>query len=314
MFKDVEELRKLIREGKSNEEIINNQLKYLNSDEYKKNKLKTEKEDGSDIITFHEGFIDSNMSVSFSGGMLFDILYTFDDNSIYETIIDLIRDNMDKKGFSINHMMRIIREYFEVNDNSKYKKLYDMFKEVCPSDPYFGRRTLPYILMNYNYSNFDGDITEFGKAYLYNILYNETHKERYRELSEKYIESIGFDEMDEAADIYIPISTIKGAGIAACTEYAILEQNILSFLGYDVYMLGGNLKMQNNRVEAHTFNAIKNNENDYEIIDTAQVVRQKIDNISSVEDLKNLSNVKAINGFKEEIYYSSSKRKKNYFY
>ena len=34
MFKNTKELRNLIKQGKSNEEIIKEQLEYLNSDEY----------------------------------------------------------------------------------------------------------------------------------------------------------------------------------------------------------------------------------------------------------------------------------------
>ena len=34
MFKNVEELRDLIKQGKTNEEIIKSQIEYLNSDNY----------------------------------------------------------------------------------------------------------------------------------------------------------------------------------------------------------------------------------------------------------------------------------------
>lgn len=40
-FKNVEELRELIKLGWSNEEIIKSRLAYLNSEEYKKNRLET---------------------------------------------------------------------------------------------------------------------------------------------------------------------------------------------------------------------------------------------------------------------------------
>ncbi len=87
---------------------------------------------------------------------------------------------MYKKGFSINYMMRIIRNYFSIKDESQYEEFYDFYKEKLPNQPYFLRENLPYIIMNYKYSNFDGDITEFGKAYLYNITFCNTKDEKNR--------------------------------------------------------------------------------------------------------------------------------------
>ena len=309
MFRNAEELRTLIKQGKSNEEIIEKQLKYLNSEEYLKDKLDTIKENDTDMIIFHHGYIKPDMKISFRGNMVTDISYKFDDIEVYNIVIDLIRNNMDKKGFSINYMMRIIRNYFAISDDSQYKELLDFYKEKLPNDPYFARERLPYILMYYQHSNFDGDITEFGKAYLYNIAYQQTKNESYREMSEKYRASIDWNAIDEIGDIELPISSIKGAGIAACTEFAILEQNILSFMGYDVYMLGGMLKKSNGGEEAHNFNVIRKNDSQFEIIDTAQVVRQIIDGISNAQDLTNLEEIKSINGYGEEVYYSSGSQR-----
>ena len=245
MFKNVEELRSLIRQGKTNEEIIKSQIEYLNSANYCISKHETIKENDTDMIIFHEGFINNNMAVSFKGNRVTDIVYYFDDTEIYDIVINLIRDNMDKKGFSINHMMRIIRDYFSINEDSPYKPLYDFYREKIPNQPYFLRENLPYILRDYKCSNFDGDITEFGKAYLYNIAFHSTKDEKYKQESERYRNSIDWDKLDEIGDIRLNLSDIKGSGLAACTEYAFLEQNILSFLGYEVYMVGGKLKNEN---------------------------------------------------------------------
>ena len=303
MFKNVEELRNLISQGKTNDEIIKSQIEYLNSANYCISKHETIKENDTDMIIFHEGFINHNMTVSFTGNRLMDIVYYFDDTEIYDIVINLIRDNMDKKGFSINHMMRIIRNYFSINGDSPYKPLYDFYREKLPNQPYFLRENLPYILMNYKCSNFDGDITEFGKAYLYNIAYKSTKDEKYKQESERYRNSIDWDKLDEIGDIRLNLSDIKGAGLAACTEYAFLEQNILSFLGYEVYMVGGKLKNENGKEEAHNFNVIKTTNGNFEIIDTAQVVKCVLPNVHTSEELIGLKDIEAINGNNQKVYY-----------
>ena len=310
MFKNVEELRELIKQGKKNEEIIQGQLAYLNSEEYKSTKRKTIKENDTDIIIFHEGYINPDMRIAFLGNRVTDIVYYHNDNEIYDIVINLIRNNMDKKGFSINCMMRIIRDYFYSNANSPYKDLYDFYKAALPNDPRFLRENLPYILTNYKFSNWDGDITEFGKAYLYNIAYNRTGNEKYKEISEKYSKSLDWDKLDEIGDIELNLSEIKGAGLAACTEYAFLEQNILSFLGFDTYMVGGKILNQNGREEAHNFNVLRKNDGKFAIVDTAQIVKQVLPEISSPEELINLENIEAINGNGNKItYYIGSPKK-----
>ena len=303
MFKNVEELRNLIRQGKTNEEIIKSQIEYLNSDKYGSSRHETIKEKDTDIIIFHEGFINKNMNVSFTGNRIVDIIYYHDDTEIYDIVINLIRDNMDKKGFSINHMMRIIRNYFSINEDSPYKQLYDFYKEKLPNQPFFMREHLPYIITNYKCSNFDGDIIEFGKAYLYNIAFHSTNDEKYKQESERYRNSIDWDKLDEIGDIRLNLSDIKGAGLAACTEYAFLEQNILSFLGYEVYMVGGKLKKENGKEEAHNFNVIKKTNGNFEIIDTAQVVKCVLPNIHTPEELIGLKDIEAISGYNQKVYY-----------
>lgn len=310
MFKNAEELRELIRQGKTNQEIINAQLAYLKSDEYRSTKRETLKENETDMIIFHEGYINPEMRVAFVGNMVTDILYYHDDNEIYNIVIDLIRNNMDKKGFSINYMMRIIRDYFYSNEKSPYKDLYDFYKEVIPNNPHFLRENLPYILTNYKCSNWQGNITEFGKAYLYNIIYKTTGNEDYKEMSEIYNKSLDWDKLDEIGDIELNLSEIKGAGLAACTEYAFLEQNILSFMGFDTYMVGGKIINENGRDEAHNFNVVKKSDGTFEIIDTAQITKQPLPNISSPEELIDLENIEAKNGNGKTIYYYIGSQKK----
>ena len=309
MFKNVEELRNLIRQGKTNEEIIKAQIEYLNSADYGVSRRKTIKENETDMIIFHEGYIDRNMNVSFTGNRIVDIIYYHDDTEIYSIVIDLIRKNMDKPGFGIRSMMRIIRDYFSISEDSPYKELYDFYKKMLPNQPYFLREHLPYILSNYKCSNFDGDFTEFGKAYLYNIAYHSTKKDEYKDASERYRNSLDFDKLDKMGDIRLNLSEIKGAGLAACTEYAFLEQNILSFLGFEVYMVGGKIKRENGQEEAHNFNVVRRSDGIFEIIDTAQVVRLELPTVHDPEQLIGLKDIEATNGYGHKIsYYIGSQK------
>lgn len=60
MFKNVEELRNLIKQVKTNEEIIKSQIEYLNSDNYCISKHETIKENDTYVIIFRQGFINQN--------------------------------------------------------------------------------------------------------------------------------------------------------------------------------------------------------------------------------------------------------------
>lgn len=91
MFKNVEALRDLIKQGKTNEEIIKSQIEYLNSDNYCISKHETIKENDTDMIIFHEGFINKNMDVSFTENRIIDIVYYHDNTEIYDAIINLSR-------------------------------------------------------------------------------------------------------------------------------------------------------------------------------------------------------------------------------
>ena len=207
------------------------------------------------------------MRIAFVGKKVTDIAYYHNDNEIYDIVINLVRNNIDKKGFNFNCMMRIIRDYFSIKANSPYKDLY-------------------------------------------NVAYRTTRSEKYKEISEKYFKSIAWNKLDEIGDVELNLSEIKGAGLAACTEYAFLEQNILSFLGFDTYMVGGKILNQNGRKEAHNFNVVRKGDGKFEIIDTAQIARQVLPEISSPEELINLENIEAINGNGNKItYYIGSLKK-----
>lgn len=68
------------------------------------------------------------------------------------------------------------------------------------------------------------------------------------------------------------LSQFKGKGNALCSEYSIMAQNILSFFGITSYLVIGKIKTGDFDEEAHAFNLISINNNDY-LIDFSNYVR-----------------------------------------
>lgn len=307
MFENLEELKAEILQGKRNEEIIKERLDYLNSQEYKSKRSPTVKRPGTAQVLFYDGFISPEEGISFNGGRISDCLYRMDDITIYEKLIDLVRNNMDKSGFNFKRLIQIVRDYFKIDENSIYYELSEYLKSINPNNPYFAREIMPYIINEYINSNFEGSLKDFGIGYLHHWV-----NKRYQydvpdidELDEKYFKSVDWKKLD--GDTELPISAIKGAGIAACTEYSILTQNSLAFLGYDTYLLGGQLAV-GDREEEHNFNIRKTPNGKYEIIDSAQLVCGRIENASSVDDIRNLENlvVKRFSKDETEVSYTSA--------
>lgn len=290
MFNNLEELKDEILQGKTNEEIIQERLAHLTSPEYKSKRLPTVKRNNTDQVLFYDGFISPEEVISFNAGRISDCLYRMDDITIYEKLIDLVRNNMDKSGFNFKFLIRMVREYFQIDKNSRYYELSEYLKSFNPKNPYFAREKMPYIIAEYVNSNFDGSLKEFGLGHLHHWV-----AKRYKydvpdidELDKKYFESVDWEKLD--GDIELPISEIKGAGIAACTEYSILTQNSLAFLGYDTYLLGGHLAV-GDREEEHNFNIRRTPDGKYQIIDSAQFVSGRVENASSVDDIRNIQNL-----------------------
>lgn len=68
------------------------------------------------------------------------------------------------------------------------------------------------------------------------------------------------------------LSQFKGKGNALCTEYSIMAQNLLSVFGITSYLVIGKIKTGDNEEDAHAFNLISVNDNDY-LIDFSNYVR-----------------------------------------
>lgn len=306
IFRNIEELRELIKSGMSNEEIIKNRLAYLNSEKYKQSKLETKYIDGTNQVYFHEGFINKDMLIAADGGDIIDqTLYSIDDIDLYSDLIDIVRKNIDKKGFPLKIILKKVYEYFQIDDNSQYKDLIDYFKENFPNDPYFSRTWMPYIINYYNHSTFKGNITEFGKAFVFQKFGPPQTKTKYKQEIENFNNSIDWNYHDKNPDPIFKISQLKGAGFGACTEKSMLLCNCLAFLGYDSYVLGGKITKSNNEDEDHNFVVVKNTKGKYIIVDAALYSITPLENINSSSDLLYLQDIEAVSGTGKNISYYS---------
>lgn len=281
MFENFEELKELIRQGKTNEEIIEGRLKWLQSQEYESAKMPSITQDN--CVYFYNGFMNDEV-VSFDpSDRLFNISYMVDGSQlkdVYFQILDVIRNNMDR-GFPIDGLFDAIKKYFEIDKNSPYYELDQFYKKLYPKNPYKLRETLGYIMSLYSHSSFKGSIAEFGKLYAFTSLYQNTRDEIYREAYDAFFNVVDNDFYDYTREDTIPLIQTKGSGIAACTECSILSQNCLSFFGFNTYMLGGHLN-SNGKVEPHNFNLVIKEDGNAFIVDSSQLTMIPVGAIEDV--------------------------------
>lgn len=302
MFNNIDELRDLIKQGKNNEEIIRERLIYLNSEEYKKNRRDKIKKINSNIIDFYDGFIPCEEQITFSAKVS-DIIYSMDLVDIYDELVNLIRNNMDKSGISIRDIINIVNDYYKYDEkNAQYKDVIELLKENNHNTQQirkYLRESLPEVLKCKEHSSFDGSLSDFIKAY--------SHYDSYKddELAKKYRDSIDWDYLDSHPDIEVKLSDLKGNGTAMCTEMAMTIQNLFSFLGYDSYMIGGVLKNKsNNKSESHNFNVIRTKKG-YFIVDAAQRSKKFLGDKFNLEDLGKI-NIDGVNRLNQQINYSTN--------
>ena len=302
MFNNIDELRSLIRQGKSNEEIIRERLTYLNSEEYKKNRKNTIKKFNSHEIDFYDGFIPTEEKIEFTSRLV-DVEYSMDLIDIYDELVDLIRNNMDKQGISINETIKIVTDYYKYDENNaKYKDVIEFLKENDFNNQQiqkYLRESLPELLQYKKHSSFDGSLIDLIKAKSHYF----SHKDD--ELAKKFHDSVDWDYLDNHTNIEVNLSDLKGNGIAMCTEKAMTIQNLFSFLGYDSYMIGGVLKNKtNNKSEGHNFNIIKTQKG-YFIVDAAQCSKKFLGDNFNLKDFGKI-NIDGVNGLQQEINYTTN--------
>ena len=298
MFDNVEELRELIRQGKTNEEIISARKSYLESS----NVGSKQQFNGTQAI-FYGGYINKSTLISADDGFIDETLYMVDNiDDLYGDLIDTIRKNIDKHGIPLSIVIKKVKNYFDGSEISQYSELIKYMKQSFPKDKYIARDFLPYIIRYYNCSNYDGNITDFGKAFIWNRFGSEEWKKAHSAEIAKYSSSIDWEKVDSSN--VCKLSSLKGAGIAACTETSMVMQNCLVFLGFESYIIAGKLSNGESE-EEHNFNVIKDSNGIYKIVDGAQVAIIKLEDISSPERLLYLDGIEGTNGYGKPISYTS---------
>lgn len=304
MFKDLEELKEEIRQGKSNEQIINERLQYLNSQEYRESRKKSVRKDGTMQIAFYDGFIPDDEVVGITGGRISDFAYFCDEKNIYNSLIDLIRENMDKNGYNFAFLCETVRGYFNKKVDSDYNDVLEYLEQFqTEKRPYFIRETLPYIIYDYTNSHFEGSLIDFAKGFMCHEYHSIRNSEpNGEELTERYLQSLN-ENIEEVQELCVlPISSIKGLNFAACTEYSMLTQNCLAFLGYETYLMGGTIT-KGEKTEGHNFNVIKvKNRETYSIVDEAQMVAFKDIPIRDINHFSSAKIIKSLDG--QELVYT----------
>lgn len=145
MFDNVEELRELIRQGKTNEEIISARKSYLESS----NVGSKQQFNGNQAI-FYGGYINKSTLISADDGFIDETLYMVDNiDDLYGDLIDTIRKNIDKHGIPLSIVIKKVKNYFDGSEISQYSELIKYMKQSFPKDKYIARDFLPYIIRYY---------------------------------------------------------------------------------------------------------------------------------------------------------------------
>ena len=308
MLKNLEELQLAILSGKTNEEIVQDRINYLTSDEYKSNRLKPIFNEYNQLI-FYDGYVQPNIKICHSFKSSSKCYYEVDViNSVYSNLIDYIRNNMTKGEFSIYDLVYKLREngklvqdslmmqiwkYFLKDESEKYYKVAETFREAgnMYKKPRYSRDKTPHLIYLYEHTkDFEGTLDDFILGYrIYDIISHSPS------LSEKLDEPKEIENYEKfmkssAPSIFnsnftLPLSKLKGLEIAACTENSMLTQNCLAFLGFESYVLCG--KIEHDGIsEGHHFNVIKRDDGLFSVIDTAQyLLIPELEEVYSIEDL-----------------------------
>ena len=302
----MEELINLIEKGKSNEEIINERLKYLNSEEYRSKRKATktitnEFGDETKAVLFHDGFIPKDMPIGLETDDSSNCYTINNINDLYEELLNYIRDNKEtikeRKGIAIKYVGEIIKAYFMIPRKESDKEAIEILQQVYINH-YKSKGQYTEAEIN-KHAQLDArnhiggylaawkDGVKAGlfkgsfKEYMIFIFSNREERKRLGDEIYEWRKSHQDEGKQEiSTGKILDISEICGYNVAKCTEHAMVTQNVLSFLGYESFMLGGKLK-HNNEPEGHNFNVVKKN-GKYYIIDTVNRIYNK--HIETMDD------------------------------
>lgn len=280
MFLNLQELIKEIEDGKSTDDIVEERLTYLNSKDYKS------KMNRSDRADFIQGYIsdDEKMSGTLGDGTY----YWMDEKQIFKDVINsIIRKNLptikQHNALPTQNLMQGVRNYFlgaQPNKESLlvYQQMINEGKSKANIREEFGERLTKHLLDKRD---------------------AESKEELYAQIEER--ENYG-------NIVPIPISSIKGLKIGECTEMALLSQNLLSFFGYNTFMVEGKTYNSENETEFHNFNFIEKN-GKYYAFDSAMSFFGVAPEIKNPEELLIFDEMTLSNSQKSITYFSSRKSK-----
>lgn len=299
MFNNVMELIELIEKGISNEEIINERLKYLNSEEYRSKRKATktitnELGDETKAVLFHDGFIPKDMPIGLETDDSSNCYTINNINDLYEELLNYIRDNKEtikeRKGIAIKYVGEIIKSYFMIPRKESDKEAIEIIQqayinhykskgqyteaEINKKAQLDVRKHIGGYLAAWKDGVKAGLFKGSFKEYMIFIFSNREERNRLGDEIYEWRKSHQDEGKQEiSTGKILDISEICGYNVAKCTEHAMVTQNALSFLGYESFMMAGKLK-SNNNTEAHNFNVVKKNEK-YYIIDTVNRIYNK---------------------------------------
>ena len=275
MFYDLKGLINEIENGKSTNEIVRERLEYLSSKDYQKEMIK---KDSCGFL--RQGFI-TDEDIFKITNFIGDTTYYIDEKDIFSGLVDgLRRKNIEniKRTYSLNlaFLMKGIDNYFFKNKPDI--ESYELVKKMKEK-------------------GWDNDRIRVGFG---DILKRQRYSMLDDEMKEKMKEELEF--------VPIPISVIKGLGIGKCVELSLLSQNILSFLGYNTFMLQGTTILDDSKPTAHQYNFIEK-DGKYCIFDAALESVGIISKIKTPEDFLDFGEItlKGIHG--QEITYLSERKK-----
>lgn len=280
MFSNIQELVKEIEEGKSTEDIVEERLAYLNSEEYQRNMNRSKSSD------FIQGFIAEDEKMGF--GLVDSTCYWMDEKQIFKDVIDsLIRRNLSE-----------VKKYNALNTKALMSGVQHYFLRAQPD-----KDSLEVYKQMVQEGKSKGEIREeFGERFKNYLLSKKDESEKKELLSE-------ISNREDTGNIVpIPISAIKGLRIGECTEMALMSQNLMSFLGYNIFMIEGKTINSIGEQEAHHFNFIEKNGN-YTVFDTATDFLAPAPDIKTPEELLIFDEMNLQNKQQNRVYFSNRKAK-----
>ena len=355
-FNNLEELKELIRQGKTNDEIINARIEYLSSDEYINSRDLVV--DSLGEIDFYNGFINKDMIDTYYGenSIHFSHIsyYKITSKKYYEYILNIIRkyndlDDLKLMGAIFDYVRSTFRylspdkqellKRFETFRVEFSEKVYDyMIKEneknpgkyndallklkekvinIYKKNLNNGKDYRDFLLdrlSEYTSVNYNGDFEEFLKARFISELPEDLKEEKiiidndneYLSLYKKYLEAVNNKTDNNVVDL----TEIEGFGTGKCLEMSMLSQNMLSFVGYDSYKLGGYFNKNKNNL--HAYNIVTLNDDKTIVFDVALktfcIIASKA---FSKDEVKNAKDLYAKNNQGTDIFYTGFVAEKN---